>query len=799
MLNILGSLILWNIQLKTLKMKSIIISALVFLFAFNANAQYKRVKLWANHDKIQELAKQGIAVDHGLVKKDTWFIGEFSVTELNIIQSLDVSYDVLVDDMETYYVEQNNNTKSLDEYPCDGGGGFEFDVPEAFELGSMGGYFTYEEFLMHIDSMAARYPELISAKQPISDFQTHEGRPIYWLRISDNPNVDEEDEPEVLYTALHHAREPAGLSQLIFYMYYLLENYDSDPDIKLLVDNTEMYFVPMINPDGYNYNQSTNPNGGGMWRKNRRDNDGNPNNMGVDLNRNYGYEWGGSGSSGDFSFETYRGPDPFSEPETQAIKYLCENHEFEFAFNYHTYGNLLLFPYGFDFNQFTPDHDYFLGFTEELVRYNNYANQISAELYPAAGDSDDWLYGGDTKPTILSMTPEVGSSFWPASSEILGLCRENLYMNLTLARLAGVYAQLTYRGSSNIQEVNGTIPFNLRRLGVEDGNIQISFEELSGNLELYGITEFEFTDPEKLEEMEILLEYSLILDIPDGSPINIVAHIDNGTYITDEYFDLFYGSFISIVSSDGESIEPFNTDNWNTTDEDSYSPDHSITDSPYGNYGDNSETWIELVETVDLSELDIAFLSFWTKWDIESSWDYAQVLASADGGNNWTPLCGEYNHAGNDNQDFEQPIYDGTNSEWVNELIPLDDYIGGEVKIAFRLVSDQSVVGDGFYFDDLEILSFSIVDGIDEVKNEIEWNVFPNPASQILHVRVSFEQNAELKYEIIDILGKVILDGTFFSSEDARISISDLNSGTYFIRLTTSTGQIDYHKFQKIK
>ena len=221
-------------------MKRIIITSLILLFAINANAQYKRVKLWADHNKIQELAEQGIAVDHGFVKKDTWFIGEFSIAELNKIQSLDVEYDVLIDDMETFYVEQNNNTKSLDEYPCDDGGGFEFNDPEAFELGSMGGYFTYEEFNMHLDSMAARYPDLVSAKQPISDFQTHEGRPIYWLRISDNPNIDEEDEPEVLYTALHHAREPASLSQLIYYMYYLLENYDSDPNIKLLVDNTEM-------------------------------------------------------------------------------------------------------------------------------------------------------------------------------------------------------------------------------------------------------------------------------------------------------------------------------------------------------------------------------------------------------------------------------------------------------------------------------------------------------------------------------------------------------------------------------
>lgn len=777
----------------------IIFTSLILLFTININAQYKRVKLWADHDRIQELSEHGIAVDHGLVKKDTWFIGEFSVAELNIIQSLKVEYEVLIDDLETFYVEQNNNTKSLDEYPCEVDGGFEFNDPDAFELGSMGGFFTYEEFLGHIDYMAETYPNLISAREPISDFMTHEDRDIFWLKISDNPNVDEEDEPEVLYTALHHAREPAGLSQLIFYMYYLLENYDSDPNIKSLVDHTEMYFVPMINPDGYIHNQSTNPNGGGMWRKNRRDNDGNPDNMGVDLNRNYGYEWGGSGSSGSYNSDLYRGPEPFSEPETQALKYFCENHAFKFAFNYHSYGNLLLFPYGFDYNQFTPDHDYFLGFTDELVTYNNYANQISTELYPADGVSDDWMYGGDTKPTILSMTPEVGSSFWPASSAILGLCRENLYMNLTLARLAGIYAQLTYSGSSNIQEQTGTIPFNLKRLGVEDGNIQVNFEELTGNLEIIGNSEFEIVDPEKLEEFEIELEYSLLLDIPSGSPIIIVAQIDNGTYITEEYFEFFFGSFIPIVSTDGESMESFNSNNWDITDEDSYSPVHSITDSPDSDYADNDESWIELTETVDLGDYDIAFLSFWTKWDIESGWDYAQVMASTDDGNTWTPLCGEYSHAGNNNQDFDQPIYDGTQSEWVNELISLDDYVEEEIKIAFRLVTDQNVSEDGFYFDDLKILSYSQVDGIAEMKNQINWSVHPNPAIEVLYVTVALEQSNDVNYEILDISGKLLSTGKFFSSDNAQISISDLNSGTYFIRLTTSTGQVDYKKFQKIK
>ncbi len=166
------------------------------------------------------------------------------------------------------------------------------------------------------------------------------------IKISDNASVDE-TEPEILYTAVHHAREAESLSQLIYYMWYLLENYSTDVTIQSLVNNTEMFFVPCLNPDGYMYNQLTDPNGGGLWRKNRRDNlDGE---FGVDLNRNYDYFWGfdDTGSSPLTADATYRGIAPFSEPETQAISNFTMIHDFKYALNYHTYGNHLVQPFGY--------------------------------------------------------------------------------------------------------------------------------------------------------------------------------------------------------------------------------------------------------------------------------------------------------------------------------------------------------------------------------------------------------------------------------------------------------------------
>ena len=174
--------------------------------------------------------------------------------------------------------------------------------------------------------MKIQYPNLISTK--ISIGNSIENRPIYTVKISDNPEIDE-NEPEILYTALHHAREPQSMMQMIYFMYYLLENYNTDPSVQYLVNNRELYFIPVVNPDGYEYNRTTNPSGGGMWRKNRRNNGGS---YGVDLNRNYGpytyWNAPNGGSSTTPSSDTYRGTAPFSEPETNSIKNFLASREF---------------------------------------------------------------------------------------------------------------------------------------------------------------------------------------------------------------------------------------------------------------------------------------------------------------------------------------------------------------------------------------------------------------------------------------------------------------------------------------
>ena len=279
-------------------------------------------------------------------KKDTLLFQTFLTTELTIARENGFKFDILVDDLEQHFLTQNNLKTPLRNLDCDNSAET-YQTPVHFNdpAGSMGGYFTYQEVLDELDQMKALYPNLITAKANISNFLT-QGQPdnsvtpsiggngIKWVKISDNPDASE-PEPQILYTAIHHAREPMSLHQLIFYMWYLLENYDTNPEIQSIVDNTELYFVPVVNPDGYLYNEKTNPNGGGFWRKNRRNN-GNGT-FGVDNNRNYEFfidgnpnngMWGGEGSSGNPDSQVYRGSSPFSEVENLAIKWFVEQHNF---------------------------------------------------------------------------------------------------------------------------------------------------------------------------------------------------------------------------------------------------------------------------------------------------------------------------------------------------------------------------------------------------------------------------------------------------------------------------------------
>ncbi len=263
---------------------------------------------------------------------------------------------------------------------------------------------------------------------------TLEGRVIWAVKISDNVEIDE-DEPEIMFNAMIHAREPIGLSICMDLIDSLYMNYDIDPDIQALVDGAEIWIIPVLNPDGYVYNEVNNPDGGGMWRKNRRDNgDGS---FGVDLNRNFGFNWGldDIGSSPVGEDETYRGTGPFSEPEMQVFHDFMLSHDFAVICNYHSYGNIYVKPWGFNRYLPVPDKSIYQEGLDSLYNFNGYPENPS--MYSTNGGAYDYQYGEHfEKKKSFGYLPEVGYWFWPNSSDIYGLVVENRQANFFFIREA---------------------------------------------------------------------------------------------------------------------------------------------------------------------------------------------------------------------------------------------------------------------------------------------------------------------------------------------------------------------------
>lgn len=733
----------------------------ISIVAYSQPEKYSRAKIWLLNKNTNELTRLGIDVTEGELRKNVWFISEFSQSELNKISAAGFRTDVLIDDLKLkqHHHQPVQKTSVLS---CDNNGAPDYPQPQNFSLGSMGGFFTFQELLDILDSMASKFPNLITIKQPISAQTTVEGNQILWVKISDNPNINE-TEPEVLYTALHHAREPAGLSNLIYYMWYLLENYSTNAELQALVDNTEMYFVPCINPDGYMYNELTDPAGGGFWRKNRLDNlDGT---FGVDLNRNYGYQWGydDDGSSPVTVDETYRGTAAFSESETQNIQTFCTTHDFKLALNYHTYGNLLIYPWGYIPDFYTPDSALFVNYGSLLTRYNGYSFGTANQTvnYIVNGSSDDWMYGEQLiKNKIFAFTPELSTSgFWPADFEIVDICKDNMFSNITMAKLAGKYGSIEDASSRRFANTSGFLKYDFRILGLDtSGTFTVSVIPVSANMISSGAAKT-YSNVSPLQLFNDSISYTLSPTILPGDQFTYVLSVDNGLYLTNDTITKTFGSGVIIFADAASNISNWTVtgSTWNTTTEDFTSAPTSFTDSPFSTYNTNTLEIMTLTNSVFITNASKAWLTFNAKWEIENNYDFAQVLISNDNGITWIPLCGYYSEEGTIDQDFGNPVYDGKQLNWVNEEINLDSYIGQSVKIRVKIQSDGFQELDGFYFDDIKIEKIPSPTGLDETGMQSNFisNPMPNPSASETKISYSVNSNPS-QLVIMNALGQKI-------------------------------------------
>ncbi|MGL5890898.1 MAG: M14 family zinc carboxypeptidase, partial [Bacteroidia bacterium] len=577
---------------------------------------------------------------------------------------------------------------------------------------------------------------------------------------------------------------------LILYMYYLLENYNSTPEIQYLLNNTELYFVPCINPDGYIYNETTNPFGGGMWRKNRFDNtDGT---YGIDLNRNYGYNWGydNNGSSPVTSDNTYRGTSAFSEPETQLIRQFTNAHQFRIALNYHTFSNLLICPWGYDFQTFTPDSALFMSWGALLTADNKYAFGTADQTvgYIVNGSSDDWMYGEQSsKPKIMAMTPEAGDQadgFWPAQNRIIDICKLNIPMDLYAARLLLAYGVAYDRTDRYLRQTTGQLRYDFQRLGLDTTPVYtVSITPLSPWMTGTGPART-YNAISLMQTVQDSIAYTLNPATPPGTAISYLLSVNNGTFTWHDTITKIYGATTVLLANSGSSITGWNqSGGWNTTTSQFWSAPSCIADSPNGTYPSGANTRLTTASALNLSTAVSAHLSFYTRFETEPGYDFAQAQVSTDGGATWTALCGRYTTS-NNNLENGDPLWTGFQTGWVKEEMPLDDYLGQPILIRFRLISDFFTEYDGFFFDDLLVeMIDTAASSINETAAATVSQNMPNPADNYTFINTgNLTGNGTL--EVFNSIGQSVMFVPVLAGESwLRVNTEALSPGVYFYRL----------------
>ena len=282
---------------------------------------------------------------------------------------------------------------------------------------------AYHNFKETTDLLKALVSKNSDIASLMSIGKTIEGRDIWCLRVNSTAKGSKASSKSgAVYIGNHHAREHLSNEVPLLFAVWLMDNRNT-PEVKKYIDTLDIYIIPMLNPDGVEYDIKT---GSYKWqRKNMRVNS--DKSIGVDLNRNYDSWFGGEGTSHSPSADTYCGPSAFSEPESAAIKKFVEARKnLKTMISYHSYASTILYPYGGSDADVpdAKDKNVFIKMAGEMGTLTGYHPEKSSDMYIATGDTCDWAY--DTA-RIFAFTFELeGNSFYPGASIIDKTVKSNI-------------------------------------------------------------------------------------------------------------------------------------------------------------------------------------------------------------------------------------------------------------------------------------------------------------------------------------------------------------------------------------
>lgn len=577
-------------------------------------------------------------------------------------------------------------------------------------------YYSITQYNDFMVQTAAQYPNICSLVTAGTSIQN---RPIYFLKISDNVTQNEA-EPEFRYISSIHGDEVVGYDMCIRLIQHLTTNYGTDTRVTQMVDNTEIWICPMMNPDGFVLGQRYNS-------------------AGIDLNRNYPMPSGNQHPDGNATAQ-----------ENTAIMNFSNARGFQLSANFHGGAQVINYPWDYTYT-LAPDDAVIraaaLAYsTPNSLLYNSteFPQGITngAQWYVITGSLQDWSYGYTDD---IDLTAEIGNNKWPPASQLPTFWGYNQESMLALIEFAQKGARGTVTSSAGLPLLDATITVagNAKVTGTNPGLADWYRLLLPGNYTItaaapgYISQTVQLTVPATgfvshnfVLQLAAITHFSGQIRNADGTgipglvvalntvPERVVNADANGSFsftsVPEGQYTIsfrqgaqtLYSKSFLLTALDNRLVFIYsppatvftdvfdNINNWTATSPwgiTVYTGNNVLCDSPGGNYANNINKSCRLTNPLNLTQIASPTLSYRTRYSLENGYDFVYVEASTNG-TDWQQLTS----------------YTGSQTSWTDVTLSLAAYSGQNMHLRFRIQTDTSVNLDGIFFDDLIVRGISM-------------------------------------------------------------------------------------------